>query len=203
MEDLLEKYKALEIQKRLLICLLVGLVYPAYTYWIDEEIISSDLESAIAEEQSSTARLNRAKKTAQQLPKLEQEVGKIDEGLKEAQRYLPDEIKFEDILRRFGTFEQELDIKIHKFDPMPKQSVAGVSFYSEVPLRMEIKAEFSLIMVFLDKIVHQDDLVHLRYIKLIPENKPIKTSSDERDKLQIPKTIVKAEVDLVFFKREG
>ena len=197
MEDLLEKYKVNELKKRMIICFFLGLAIPGYIFYLDHEEYSANLDGARQRKESAIAKRNRNRRTVKELPRLRKDVADINKSLDEARRFLPEKIDFNKMLAVLGNLENDLDVKIVKFAPQKERRPSNAVHYLEVPLNLELRSEFSKVMIFLDRLMHRSELVSIKSLKFSPHG--ANKTGGAGDSLDQPQVDVFVEV--VFFRR--
>lgn len=191
MEDLLDKYHSLETRKRLLLCFLLAMIYPFMEFLETNDTLEGNLEASITAYEAAKVNLQKEKKKVKALPDLEAMSGEVMAKISTARKYLPKDISFDLILNKFGTFERDLGIQIIKFEP--GLSVAGDLGFARVPLTLELRGLFGNVMLFLDRVTHMHNLVHIEGLDFRPNH-----SDREDGKI---KTDLKA--SLVFYQGVG
>jgi Tfp pilus assembly protein PilO len=202
MEDLIDKYKNLELSKRLLIVFFFAIAYPVLTYSEEIEILEEELEGAILSQQSAKAKVRKAEKAVKKLTILEQDIDLINKELVAARKYLPEAIEFDEILAAFGSYEKDFSVRMVKFMPGVGRKVSEKASYQEVPLNLELQAKFSQVMLFLDKVVHRRDLVHIRLLEFVPAEPERNRNAQATDDPDKQEGVVRAKVELVFYRKD-
>ncbi len=200
MEDLLEKFKAIPLKKRLLLVALAALFYPALTYFDEAEDADLRLSSAVSRAETEKVAFEKAREKVKNLPNLEARADEINGKLAAARKYLPAALKFDEILRTFGRFEKELDVKIVRFEPGVENQGDQNNRYFEVPLTLELKGEFPNIMAFLDRIAHLENIIHIVGLdfkqaqqEVRNPNEPpeaIKPKEDSKNRIQLVSNLI-------------
>lgn len=198
LEDLVDKYKAIKIKYRILILTVVSVLPPLY--YSSEE--SADLTNILISRQDERARkqerLDEMKGKAAQLPAFQNQINEITSELNKARKILPDTIQIDKILSKLGQFERETGVQITKFEPMGNVFQNSSLSYSEFPVQLTLKATFTEIMIFFDRILHMETLTHLRSIefKRIRENQ-----IDNQDENFVPlETTIESTSRLILYK---
>ena len=199
MEELIEKYKDLPLKKRLIIVFLLSIAYPLLNYTEEIQLLEETLESTVASYNSQSAKLKRGQRNVKKLPKLEEEIDHISSQLETAQKYLPDSIEFDTVLASFGSYEKELGVRLLKFVPGEAKKENKTASYMVVPLEIELEATFEKVMLYLDRIAHRPDLIHIRSLSFVPEQ----TETRTEDGSPPAEELVKAGVQLVFFQKDS
>lgn len=202
MEDLLDKYKNMQLSRRMMIVFMLAIAYPLLTFSEEIEILEEQLDSSKSMSESAKAKYQRSQKTVKKLGELEKEINGINKELEKARRYLPDEIEFDQVLATLGSYEKEFDVKIVKFIPGKDERAPGQLSYRKVPLNVELEADFNNVMMFLDKIVHQKDLVHITRVDFSPAEMVANTRKNSSEKVSHTKGIVRAKVRMTFYRKD-
>lgn len=162
MEELIERYKDLNIKNRMIILILAAML-PTYYYWTGEgDTLQEDLE--IAEQDLSRAErsLNKHKGNSAKLPELNAKIANIQVELEKAKKILPDRVFINKTLAHIGKLEKDYQVKVNRFEPGAEVQPNPDIDYKELPIDLEISGQFPQVMRFFDSLVHLQYLTHLR-----------------------------------------
>lgn len=206
MEELIIRYKNLSLKKRLGLCIVLACIYPVMTFIEQFDDLQVELDDSISRLASAKTSLEIEQKKLKSLPNLEDRAAEVNAKLSGARKYLPAEIKFDDILNRFGKLEKRFGVKMTSFEPKGETQGQSTVRYAEVHLDIQLEGRYGGIMLFLDHIVHLKALVHLKSLEFsVPKLTASKRSgseSQEIDPLNNEQTIMLA-AKLVFYKSLG
>ncbi len=188
-ETLVYRYKSLKTLHRYLIVFGVAVLIGLWHWTDDGGELEENLTAAQQEEEGARAKFEAAKKKAGQLPALMQKVSEVEGQLERAQKHLPKSIEFDEILARIGVMEKELGVKMMHFKPNEEVQPNPQLQYKEIPVEITLKADFASIMNMFDRLVHLDQLTHIRDITFKAE-----TGDD------IPPGTTVATASLILFK---
>ena len=117
LDDIVDKYKSSKVVSRALIVFFSALVIPAWIWLEDGEILNQELDQAQLAESSARRKFASARKKTTELPRLMETLNRVENQLDKAKKYLPKEIRVDEILNTLGTFERDLGITVTKFTP--------------------------------------------------------------------------------------
>ena len=185
LDILLDNYKNSSIRKRLIFCIIVGLLPSIYTLINDYDELLLEKESAVEATEISRLKYDKNKKKVASLSDLESKVNAIETGLNKAKRLLPNEISMDKILSALGQMERDLEVKLKSFTPAEKFEDNSALGYSSIPVKLSLEGDFSETMKYLDQLVHMDSLTHLRNISFSNGNEETKEGGDGNDQGQV------------------
>lgn len=188
-ETLVYRYKSLKTLHRYLIVFGVAVLIGVWHWTDDGGALEENLTAAQQEEEGARAKFEAAKKKTGQMPALMQKVSEVEGQLERAQKHLPKSIEFDELLARIGAMEKELGVKMMHFKPNPEVQPNPQLQYKEIPVEITLKSDFSSIMNMFDRLVHLDQLTHIRDIAFKAE-----TGDD------IPPGTTVATASLILFK---
>ena len=200
LEELTDKYRALKPQMRYGIVAILGLVPVGYL-WMDTGD-SLEVRKVQVEQEYQTERqtFEDARQKAAELPALEAKLSEIEIELEKAKEFLPDKIEIDAILAFMGGLEKELDVKLMKFTPGAETLGQNGLEYKEIPVEIVMNGTFANTMRFMDRLVHMQNLTHMRNIQFTaPEVEAV----NEADKDAAPVESVKrvdSQAKLILFK---
>lgn len=101
---------------------------------------------------------------AENLPKFEKEVARLDIELKKALLQLPNEKEIDHLLAQVSDLGRDagLDIRLFKPDNERKKD-----YYAEVPVQLEVAGTYHQIATFFDEVGHMDRIVNLAEFTLL------------------------------------
>lgn len=165
LEDLVDKYRSAKIQVRGALLLIVGVLPGLYVWSNEVEVLESQklqIESEVGEERS---KFESARQKVAELPALLSKLTEIEEELVKAKQILPDKIEIDSILASLGKLETELDVKLVRFTPGQEVQPNPQLEYKEIAIDIVLSAPFPQTMRFLDRLVHMQNLTHVRNIQ--------------------------------------
>lgn len=137
----------------------IGLVYYSMFYSsAGEELASvrSDIEKLSVEVTQKTSIANN-------LPRFEKEVERLDVELKRALSELPDKKEIPGLLERISDKARDAGLTVAVFKPQPEQLK---DFYAEVPIQIEVTGGFHQVATFFDEVGHLERIVNIDQIGL-------------------------------------
>lgn len=116
---------------------------------------------------------------ADNLPKFEQEVERLNVELSKALRELPDKKEIDSLLERVSDRARDAGLEIRLFQP---QSEQRKDFYAEVPVQIEVGGTYHQVASFFDEVAHLERIVNVDQFgmkdpKLTEENYVLTTSA--------------------------
>lgn len=163
-ESLVYRYKNLKLVYRILIGLSLAVAIGYYQWSSDGDELEGRMQTAQQDSEAAKNKLEMSKKKAAELPALLQKVADVGVQLERAQQHLPKHVEFDDVLAKLGGMEKELNVKMMHFQPKAEVQPNPTLNYKEIPVELTLKSDFSRIMSFYDRIVHLDQLTHIREI---------------------------------------
>lgn len=200
LEEFTDKYRALKPQMRYGIVAILGL-FPAGYHWMNTGD-SLEIRKVQVEQEYQTERqtFEDARQKAAELPALEAKLSEIEIELAKAKEFLPDKIEIDAILAFMGGLEKELDVKLVKFTPGVEANGQNGLEYRELPVEIVMNGTFANTMRFMDRLVHMQNLTHMRNIQF---SAPEAETVNEEDKDAVPVETVKrveSQAKLILFK---
>lgn len=212
-DEIKAKYRLIITWKRLVLCASLAVspsIYVLVTQWQD---LYDEKELSIQERDVAEKNLNDAKEKKKNLPKLEEQIAKLENEIKEAKKKLPDEFLMDQILEKTEIMAQQLGVSLRVFHP-GTGVISDTAFkYLELPIRLDVSGTFGQVLSFFDHIVHMDLLVHVRNTsmslvsnlaekKVEGEGEKSKISLDDEKALRWNRANakVKATCDMVIFR---
>ncbi len=160
-EEFLMKIVKLPLPQRLGILggiLLIIFILYYYLFYIPVQHEVSDLEETLKQKQME---MMREKTRADDLPRYEEELRRLQEKLNEALAKLPNKSEIAQLLIDIPNIANELNLEIVRFEPRPERKK---DFVAEVPLIIEVKGPFKNIMKFFEKLGKLSRIVNIRDI---------------------------------------
>ncbi len=143
------------------ILLLIFILY-YYLFYIPVLHEVQDLESTL---ETRKQEMLKEKSRADDLPRYEEELRRLQEKLSEAIAKLPNKAEIAQLLIDIPNVANELNLEIVRFEPRPEVKKPG-QFVAEVPLIIEVKGTFKSIMKFFEKIGKLPRIVNIRDISI-------------------------------------
>ena len=195
MEELVEKYKSIELKKRLIIVFFAALSYPSLVFFEEIEPVQAALDNAIAEELRLKSNYESAERTIANLPDLEKKLKEVNSNLDEARKYLPKQIEFDKILSELGRLEDKVGIQISSFSPSSAAVVNSDLRYEEIPINIELEGQFAEVLTYMDHVLHLKNLIHIKSLDIKRKN-----GGDEDNTANQEDNKVAASIQLNIFK---
>jgi type IV pilus assembly protein PilO len=111
--------------------------------------IQDELKMAKGELSKLEQELNNSKAIARELPKFKEQVGKLNEELKNALTQLPNEKEIPEILKTISSLGKESGLEFTLFRPKPE---APKQFYATVPIELVALGNYHNVGIFFDKV---------------------------------------------------
>jgi Tfp pilus assembly protein PilO len=197
-EEITDKYRAFKPQLRYGLLVLVG-IFPAINMWMNSgdalEVRKAQVETEFQAERQT---FEDARQKAAELPALESKLTEIEGELTKAKQFLPDRIEIDTILGFIGALEKELDVTLVKFTPGVENVPVNGLEYKELPVDISMNGTFVNTMRFMDRLVHMQNLTHIRNIQFIA---PDLESGEKKETSVAPgPRKVESQAKLILFK---
>jgi type IV pilus assembly protein PilO len=111
--------------------------------------IQDELKVAKGELSKLEQELNNSKAIARELPKFKEQVGRLNEELKNALTQLPNEKEIPEILKTISSLGKESGLEFTLFRPKPE---APQQFYAKVPIELVALGNYHNVGIFFDKV---------------------------------------------------
>lgn len=95
---------------------------------------------------------------AENLPKFEAEVERLNVELNKALRELPDKKEIDSLLARISDRARDAGLEIRLFQPQAEQLK---DFYAEVPVQIEVGGTYHQVASFFDEVAHLERIVNV------------------------------------------
>lgn len=201
LEDLIDRYRSYPDKIRLLAIGLLATV-PGLFHWFEEgDLLHEQLIEVQGQEQAEKARLESAKRKVSELPQILKKINQTEISLEKARRFLPDRVPMNEVLAKLGSFEDDLDIQLVKFIPGQENQPNPQMEYREIPVDLTVRATFPRIMRFYDRILHMENLTHLRKITFSRVGNEAEVNADQS--VEKVNAEVQSEAQLILFKGDG
>ncbi|NLA74241.1 MAG: type 4a pilus biogenesis protein PilO [Deltaproteobacteria bacterium] len=113
-----------------------------------------------------TGQLDRAKLQRQRLPKVREEMKKVDLLFEAALKQLPNDMEIPELLTKITELGVESNLDISTFEP---QSNRQKGFYAEIPISLKIKGSYHDIAVFFEKVGNMKRIMNIQNVIMKPE----------------------------------
>lgn len=152
-DELKIKYKSLSLVKRLVICVLAGLLPGAYLYYDQAAIVEEEFATAEAGEKEAAQKLLDVDNKLKNLEKTESELAFTTDQLKKAETRLPNDVAIDEVLRQVAKSAKDSSVTIVNFVPGAEILRGDEYKYVEMPIKMVVEAhEYSQLCSWLDTI---------------------------------------------------
>lgn len=153
LDELKIKYKNLSLVKRLVICVLAGLLPGAYLYYDQAAIVEEEFATAEAGEKEAAQKLLDVDNKLKNLEKTESELAFTTDQLKKAETRLPNDVAIDEVLRQVAKSAKDSSVTIVNFVPGAEILRGDEYKYVEMPIKMVVEAhEYSQLCSWLDTI---------------------------------------------------
>jgi len=136
-----------------ILCVIVGLYF--YSFYTPRH---DDLKVAKAELSKLTNELNNSKAITRDLQKFKDQVGKLNEELKNVLTQLPNEKEIPEILKTISSLGKESTLEFTLFRPKPEEPQ---QFYAKVPIELVALGSYHNIGMFFDKVSKLPRIINL------------------------------------------
>lgn len=123
----------------------------------------AEIETLQAQYDELSRDLERARLTARNLPKLEQEYEYLHQQWLIARNLLPEENQMEPLLRKISAAAQQAGLVWVQFRPNPP---VAREFYTENPISIEVEGNFHQVGSFLGQVANLNRIVNVRNVRL-------------------------------------
>lgn len=157
------RYIPLEKKFKIIICVLVFVLPAAIFYFF---FLSPNLESISRLENQKnqlSLQLNRVKKQAADLPRLEKELAQVQAEFDEKSALLPKEREIPQLLRDISSLGRHAGLDFITFKPnasVPKE------FYAEIPVTINVRGPYHNVGFFFDKVSKLERIVSVSNVKM-------------------------------------
>ena len=165
-KSLIEKIEVIKMPVRIAILagtliLLTGIFIPAVYMPKTEQIAATKTRIDDLNDQLDRARMQRKK-----LPKVREEMKKVDLQFEAALRFLPNDMEIPELLTKLTELGVESNLEISAFRP---QSNKKKGFYAEVPISLIIKGTYHNVAVFFEKVGNMDRIMNIQNVTMKPQ----------------------------------
>ena len=163
---IIERIEKLSTVQRLLIyvgtflLLVGGFVYFSY---MPKYQRLGELET---EYQELETKLNKARKTAKDLPKLRKELALAEARFKTVQRALPEKEEIPSLLSSISQSGHDVGLSFLLFQP---KAEANRDFYAEIPVDVRVQGSYHSVALFFDRVAHLPRIVNIFDVTMVPE----------------------------------
>lgn len=157
------RYIPLEKKFKIIICVLLFVLPAAIFYFF---FLSPNLESISRLENQKnqlSLQLNRVKKQAADLPRLEKELAQVQAEFDEKSALLPKEREIPQLLRDISSLGRHAGLDFITFKPnasVPKE------FYAEIPVTINVRGPYHNVGFFFDKVSKLERIVSVSNVKM-------------------------------------
>lgn len=168
MQEFLDKLNKLpNFQKMLIMFGMLGLVVFLY-FWLLYLPKQQEIKSLQETLSKTEVDLAEKKAIADNLPKFQEEVARLDEELQKQLKKLPNKAEIPKILRTISNLGKKAGLEFTLFSPQPESTR---DFYAEVPLQITVEGNYHQIAVFFDKVSQLNRIVNVKGITMTQPHK--------------------------------
>ena len=163
MKELLDRILDLPLQQK--IGVLAGLIVAILLldYFLFYSPRSDEISKLTQEVESQRNERDKKKKEAANIPKLKEQMARLDGRLKEAVAQLPDRKEIPDLLSSISNKVKESGLDILIFRPRAENIQ---EFYAEIPVDIVVRGGFHNVATFFDEVGRFNRLVNIANIEL-------------------------------------
>lgn len=96
--------------------------------------------------------------------KFQEEVEGVSQTVRQALDYLPKEIDIQDLLKKISSEARTAGVQLSHFKP--KESISK-DFYDELPMEIELKGNYSQIVLFLSYVSKLPRIINIRNVEIV------------------------------------
>lgn len=158
MNETVEKVIELPIAARLgMLAAFLGLLIGAYWYLFYQTVFE-ELSKVDEETKNVQTEVSEKKRIAENLPKFEAEVERLNVELRKALSELPDEKEIPQLLERIADKAKGSGLDVKLFRPKVEQRK---DFYAEVPVEIEVAGGYHQVATFFDEVSRLERIVNI------------------------------------------
>jgi type IV pilus assembly protein PilO len=150
------KYIPLESKYKSIILVVIFLIPAIAFYFLFLKPNIEDLERLEAQKSRVSAELDKAKRKAQDLPKLEKELAEIQRVFDEKSILLPKEKEIPKLLRDISSLGRNAGLDFLTFKP---GSSTKKDFYDEIPITINVRGPYHNVGFFFDQVSKLERIV--------------------------------------------
>lgn len=162
-EPFFEKVEKLSKWQRILISVgcfsLIAGVFIYFLYWPKFEKINSLTKNL----KKLDKELTTARRNAADLKKFQAKMKEAEAQFKMAMKKLPEKEEIPSLLTSISDSGQRVGLEFLLFEPKPE---SRKEFYAEIPVAMNIKADYHNLATFFDQVARLSRIVNIRNIKM-------------------------------------
>ena len=163
MAAVLDAYLKWPTKKKVLVWLLFCLVIGAAYYFVGFQPRLEQLRALEGDFDRLTKELQENKAIADNLPRVKEEVRRLDQMLAQALEKLPNKEEIPNLLRTVSDLGRDSGLDFLLFKPAPP---VPKDFYAEVPLELQVLGRYHDIAVFFDKVGRLPRIVTIQDLDL-------------------------------------
>ncbi len=166
-------FKDPQVQRTIVLVIFLAIV--AYVYFFTQfmpfffQPRKARIEALTIDYEKISADLEKARKTVDNLEKLEQEYERLHEKWVAAQSLLPQEKEVAELLRKVTRAGNQAGVDFMLFQPGPP---VNKEFIAENPVRVRVRGQYHQLGVFLSKVANLDRIINVSDIHITPMDKP-------------------------------
>ena len=162
-------FKDPKVQKMLIVGILIVIIGYVYFFTSFMPFFFQPLKARVntldSEYDKISAELEKARKTVNNLARLEEEYDRLHEKWMAAQSLLPQEREVAQLLRKVTRAGSQSGIRFELFEP---QLPITKEFITENPVKVRIRGEYHEVGVFLSKVANLDRIINVTGLRVKP-----------------------------------
>ena len=162
-------FKDPKVQKMLIVGILIVIIGYVYFFTSFMPFFFQPLKARVntldSEYDKISAELEKARKTVNNLARLEEEYDRLHEKWMAAQSLLPQEREVAQLLRKVTRAGSQSGIRFELFEP---QLPVTKEFITENPVKVRIRGEYHEVGVFLSKVANLDRIINVTGLRVKP-----------------------------------
>jgi type IV pilus assembly protein PilO len=162
-------FKDPKVQKTLIVTILIIMIGYVYFFTSFMPFFFQPQKARIntlgSEYDKISAELEKARKTVNNLARLEEEYKRLNEKWEAAQSLLPQDKEVAQLLRKVTRAGSQSGIEFELFEPQPPVTK---EFITENPVKVKVRGEYHEVGVFLSKVANLDRIINVTNLKVQP-----------------------------------
>jgi type IV pilus assembly protein PilO len=162
-------FKDPKVQKTLIVTILIIMIGYVYFFTSFMPFFFQPQKARIntlgSEYDKISAELEKARKTVNNLARLEEEYKRLHEKWEAAQSLLPQDKEVAQLLRKVTRAGSQSGIEFELFEPQPPVTK---EFITENPVKVKVRGEYHEVGVFLSKVANLDRIINVTNLKVQP-----------------------------------
>lgn len=165
-QNLYEKYKNLNLLRRLMIVFLVAGGGAGYKFLTDFEALELDGQEKKKNLIEIEKKLSQVLLESKRIPKMRQSLIKAEILFEESKNRLPDQFFIDRTLQTISTLAKDAGLNLKLYDPGTPQKEEGSYTFISLPISLVLTGKFKGVIEFMERVLNLDQLLEIRSYKL-------------------------------------